>query len=437
MRFRRSTAHITLALAICAAFYPTARALEFRFLGEYPVGQSSSLPYSVTNDGKTIVGEAYGASGFTTFAWTESQGIGSPSSLGLPDGTVRVSPDGGVFAGVDMHLGFKEQFIWTAASGTQWLGRKAGVSDTYVYGISQDGASVVGIEAANGWQPTMWSADTGLIRLNTGPHASGVALAVNDDGTVIVGGLEGAVRWTSPTTFERLPGLPDTQDYGWASDVSADGKRVVGYMHAEHRNQAFLWEEGQGTRSLFTGQDGSSWGFARAISGDGQLVGGKMDEGANFANAFIWTEATGIQRLHDLVLSAGYDLGDWHLEEVFDISRNGRFVTGVARGSGFQAFLIDLYPSVAGDTDGNGVVDLDDLNNVRNNFGGSGLGDTDGDNDVDLDDLNAVRNTFGAGSPNPIPEPSSFALLALSVVGIVARRLNRRHKTHRPSTKCN
>jgi hypothetical protein len=68
---------------------------------------------------------------------------------------------------------------------------------------------------------------------------------------------------------------------------------------------------------------------------------------------------------------------------------------------------------VLGDTDGDGDVDIDDLNNVRNQFGGMGLGDTDGDNDVDIDDLNNVRNNFGAMSPAPVPEPAAFLLLVL------------------------
>jgi hypothetical protein len=68
-----------------------------------------------------------------------------------------------------------------------------------------------------------------------------------------------------------------------------------------------------------------------------------------------------------------------------------------------------------GDTNGDGLVDLEDLNNVRNNFGGTGLGDTSPfDGDVDLDDLNAVRNNFGAGGANPVPEPASIALLVVS-----------------------
>jgi len=56
--------------------------------------------------------------------------------------------------------------------------------------------------------------------------------------------------------------------------------------------------------------------------------------------------------------------------------------------------------NVPGDTNGDGRVDLVDLNNVRNFFGAVGAGvtgDTNGDGRVDLVDLNAVRNHFGAG----------------------------------------
>jgi ELWxxDGT repeat protein len=51
-----------------------------------------------------------------------------------------------------------------------------------------------------------------------------------------------------------------------------------------------------------------------------------------------------------------------------------------------------------GDTNFDGEVNLEDLNNVRNHFGKSGgaLGDANGDGSVDLADLNAVRNHFGS-----------------------------------------
>lgn len=74
-----------------------------------------------------------------------------------------------------------------------------------------------------------------------------------------------------------------------------------------------------------------------------------------------------------------------------------------------------------GDSDGNGAVDIVDLNLVRNNFGrlmyGSSLehGDTFPlDGRVDVTDLNRVRNNFGA--INPVPEPASSALVAAFLI---------------------
>ncbi len=80
----------------------------------------------------------------------------------------------------------------------------------------------------------------------------------------------------------------------------------------------------------------------------------------------------------------------------------------------------------AGDTDDDGDVDLIDLNNVRNNFGGQGLGDTlPFDGVVDLGDLNNVRNNFGEGGANAVPEPPSLFLLFASAAGLVALRRHR------------
>lgn len=95
--------------------------------------------------------------------------------------------------------------------------------------------------------------------------------------------------------------------------------------------------------------------------------------------------------------------------------------TGVISSSDLASLTFTAIPATPGDTNGDGAVDLTDLNNVRNNFGGQGLGDTDADGDIDLTDLNNVRNGFGASSSVAVPEPSSgvFALAAIAIIGIV------------------
>ncbi len=90
---------------------------------------------------------------------------------------------------------------------------------------------------------------------------------------------------------------------------------------------------------------------------------------------------------------------------------------------------------LAGDTDGNGRIDVNDLNHVRNNFGLQGtpiLGDAfPFDGRVDIKDLNAVRNFFGTSRPQAVPEPGGLwlALLGSAALGWRLRRqtfLNKR-----------
>lgn len=73
------------------------------------------------------------------------------------------------------------------------------------------------------------------------------------------------------------------------------------------------------------------------------------------------------------------------------------FFNPTDRQTGGELWSIKAPP---GDTNFDGLVDLTDLNNVRNYFGYEGddfPGDVTGDGVVGLDDLNAVRNNFGAG----------------------------------------
>lgn len=77
--------------------------------------------------------------------------------------------------------------------------------------------------------------------------------------------------------------------------------------------------------------------------------------------------------------------------------------------------LHDLGP-LPGDTNNDQRIDIGDLNNVRNAFGGGTEGDADFDGDTDVADLNLVRNRFGlaaASSIAAVPEPASWLLLGI------------------------
>jgi len=119
---------------------------------------------------------------------------------------------------------------------------------------------------------------------------------------------------------------------------------------------------------------------------------------------------------------------------MFDFNLNSSFVPGQDRFHPTAILTITLAPMrIEGDTNWDGVVDVDDLNNVRNNFGTTGSvdGSLTGDawpfdGRVDIDDLNAVRNNFGRG-PAPVPEPHGLviALWLLAAAGTITGRRRR------------
>jgi hypothetical protein len=81
------------------------------------------------------------------------------------------------------------------------------------------------------------------------------------------------------------------------------------------------------------------------------------------------------------------------------------------------SFTLTVTPPVTchelpGDTNDDGIVDLNDLNDVRNHFGelGESLpGDANCDNRIDIEDLNLVRNSFAMAFSEMADEPD-FAL---------------------------
>jgi len=101
------------------------------------------------------------------------------------------------------------------------------------------------------------------------------------------------------------------------------------------------------------------------------------------------------------------------------------------------SFVPGEIPLSPGDTNYDDVIDIQDLNNVRNNFAGSGLGDSNQDGIVNVEDLNLVRNNFGENGlfflgpeyevprPGNVPEPGSWFLLITALSGCFVRRTGR------------
>lgn len=94
-------------------------------------------------------------------------------------------------------------------------------------------------------------------------------------------------------------------------------------------------------------------------------------------------------------------------------------------GDGFFAEVISILPPVlAGDTNGDGVVNLVDFNYLKNTFGSDDpFADFNKDGRVDLSDFAILKENFGASTAASVPEPSTTVLLIVgSMAGILLPR---------------
>jgi probable HAF family extracellular repeat protein len=197
------------------------------------LGSSTSRASAVSADGSVIVGTN---SSDEAFRWTEATGMvglgGGPSSSASD-----ISADGSVVVGTWND----EAFRWTATTGMVGLGYLPGASWSQASRVSADGLVIVGT-CGYSWssyqEAFRWTAATGMVGLGYLPGTSkSQATGVSGDGSVIVGQCDGQVF-----VWDAINGMRNLQDVlindfgldltGWslyyASDVSADGQRIVG-----------------------------------------------------------------------------------------------------------------------------------------------------------------------------------------------------------------
>lgn len=232
-------------------------------------GSSVSTAYDLSGDGQTLVGLAWKTAGEAhAFKWTPA---GGTVDIGLwlpgPGWSSRanaVSADGNFAAGLITSP--QRAIRWNLTAGTgQYLGSlepgNAIYGSSTAQGISADGTWVVGTSAYNAFR---WSAATGMQSLGAigaaGFGNSGYATAVSADGKVVVG-------WSGTNFFnqqafiwrEGMTNVEKLQDYllnngvsaaysqwqvlKFASDISADGRFVVGWgTNSANQSEGFRVE---------------------------------------------------------------------------------------------------------------------------------------------------------------------------------------------------
>ncbi|MGQ0552899.1 MAG: PEP-CTERM sorting domain-containing protein [Planctomycetota bacterium] len=343
-RFARpvSFAGLVGALWLCAASAVGQATLTS--IGLAPNGGGTTAE-GVNGDGSVVA-----VSGGSLLRWTPTGGL---EDLGtMPGGTFAngrgVSFDGTAIVGWgDVAVGpglALHAFRWTAATGVVSLG-SPNLGPSGAESVSGDGAIVVGGSGSpcpfpasqynngyswtsgGGWQPLPLCSDD---------WNDTTALGVSADGTVVVGsgGAPGsyfrAFRWTAAGGTQNL-GTLATGPFAAsaATAVSADGSTVVGVYWenaAGGYDRSFRWTAAGGMQDLGA-LPGGAESRAESVSGDGSVIVGTaaMPSGPV---AYVWTAATGMVDLNELLPALGVDISGWGLRYGIGVSADGSTIVG-------------------------------------------------------------------------------------------------------------
>lgn len=252
----------------------------------YMSGYSGCCPWQFSGDGKTVVGTGYFMSALTNSVNAHAAAM-SPENI--------------------IDLGSKFENINRASS---------------ALGVSYDASVIVG------WQDIF------------GPRF-GAVWTRNEDGSYTQ-----RMMLKDTSKDEDDINYDDKQDcydnlVATARSVSPDGKWIGG--DGSVGDSAFpgpwLWNEEEGYKLIF--DDAEVDGGVAAVSNNGEKAIGWQGLGSS---AWLYTKDGGVQYLQDYVTNVlGCDLGDFFICSVYDMSPNGRYVTGYGmRGDQVLGYMIDL-----------------------------------------------------------------------------------------------
>jgi uncharacterized membrane protein len=377
-------------------------------------GTTGSYANAVSADGMTVVGSVNsGGGGGDAVRWSRASDSApwSIESVASNADVSGVSADGSVVAGQRSN---GQVFRWTRAQGAIDVGNPG--DNTRVHGMSADAGAIVGsFEVSGVARAFRWTAAGGF-QVLTMPDGSvgGIALATNNDGTVVVGKWGSApgtywraFRWTQGGASQDIGTVSGASTfYSIANGVSLDGVTVVGESSWQSLYKPFVWRSGQTApiRSML-GDLQIGWsGIALGISGDGRTsVGYYYTATAQFAIVINkWNSGT---TLPVLLHSIGVDSPEWAHDTGFTAELlyatgsnfDGTVIVGWGLAANGQdaAYVATIPPPCPVDFDGVQGPNLSDLRSfVDAWFAGSVRGDFNEDGAVTIEDLFAFLSAW-------------------------------------------
>ncbi|MEP5757719.1 MAG: hypothetical protein ABJ327_00080 [Litoreibacter sp.] len=293
-------------------------------------GGDRSRATAISEDGLVVVGQSTSSLGERAFRWTEETGM---VSLGTLDGGSKsiawdVNADGSVIVGRSDTSDGSRAFRWTEETGMVLLTDEAANNQSGARAVNADGTVVVGAIGdviGGGQYAFLWTEKDGIIRVGTDDS---VAFGVSNDGATVVGRAEySAFRWAEEDGMVLLEQEPDPF-VSMARDTSGDGTIVVGSSGSlNSTNKTTAWDGLSGEIELFVGS-ASTRSVVNDISSDGAIIVGGM---GGLAQKMAFIEVI----TENLILLGGLrpKEGDNVSSDALGVSADGSVIAGSSDGT--------------------------------------------------------------------------------------------------------
>lgn len=403
MQLRSTVAVAVLGLAAASLGGPPEYTIVD--LGLVDPGDVGSQAFRVSAGG-VATGRSLGVSN-QAFSWTESGGLIALPNLASPSrpfGVGNGANDAGAIVGTGSTTAFGSDPLpikWQDGVVSQ-LPLPSGETIGRANDINASGTAVGSVDGGSAEAAVVYSG--GGAHVITATTSTGcfmiVAFSINDDGLVVGQGID-------PNNAARNVGFVYDGGTNAAFEVGAlpglNGALAFDVSNAGHIVGSTMLNQGSGTPFIWTEKDemvgiplpsGTSQGSARGVNSAGWAVG---TASGVFAVPFLYDGAA-TYRIADLLPpGSGWDLDMNTSSSALGISEDGIIVgTGVHDGE-IRAYAIIPVTTCPGDTNGDGVLGVDDFLALLAAWGPNPghPSDINGDDIVGVDDFLALLAGWG------------------------------------------